>query len=181
MGATCTVRTNRNSCKFFSESDQKKWLWLSKKVQVSDPGPSWPSCFLYQANNSRTLAATGSASSNVFRSPFFQSCLSQNCKGLNLSNPDTRRPAVAERNTTSSNQKDLSLPVFRRNIEVLLCSLFLSSLLAGSETFSPQWPFDVCGCVCECLLACGGPCGFTQTITSTVMDGFQNNWHNSSP
>ena len=24
MGATCTIQTYRNSCKFFSESDQKK-------------------------------------------------------------------------------------------------------------------------------------------------------------
>ena len=48
MGATCTVQTCRNSCKFFSESDKKKKKKLAmviSKIQVSDPGPSWPSCF----------------------------------------------------------------------------------------------------------------------------------------
>ena len=34
----------RNSCKFFSESDQKKLARAISKNQVSDPGPSWPSC-----------------------------------------------------------------------------------------------------------------------------------------
>ena len=38
MGATCTVQTYRNSCKFFSES--KKMARVISKVQVSDPGPS---------------------------------------------------------------------------------------------------------------------------------------------
>ena len=30
--------------KFLSESDKKK-KWLISKIQVSDSGPSWPSCF----------------------------------------------------------------------------------------------------------------------------------------
>ena len=45
MGATCTVQTLRNSCKFFSESD-KKMVTVISKIQVSDPGPSWPTCLL---------------------------------------------------------------------------------------------------------------------------------------
>ena len=49
MGATCTVQTYRNSCKFFSESDKKKkkkkkLAKVISKIQVSYPGPSWPSC-----------------------------------------------------------------------------------------------------------------------------------------
>ena len=50
MEASCTVQTKRNSCKFFSESDQKKKKMARaiSKNQVSDPGPSWPSC-LYDA------------------------------------------------------------------------------------------------------------------------------------
>ena len=48
MEASCTVQTKRNSCKFFSESDNKKILARAiSKNQVSDPGPSWPSCFLW--------------------------------------------------------------------------------------------------------------------------------------
>ena len=39
----CT--NNRNSCKFFSESDKKK-VMVTSKIQVSDPGPSWPSCLI---------------------------------------------------------------------------------------------------------------------------------------
>ena len=39
----------RNSCKFFSENDKKKkkkkkLARAISKNQVSDPGPSWPSC-----------------------------------------------------------------------------------------------------------------------------------------
>ena len=44
MEASCTVQTLRNSCKFFSESDIKKLARAISKNQVSDPGPSWPSC-----------------------------------------------------------------------------------------------------------------------------------------
>ena len=46
MGVTCTVPTQRNSCKF-SESDKKKkrkMAMVHPKIQVSGPGPSWPSC-----------------------------------------------------------------------------------------------------------------------------------------
>ena len=46
MEASCTVQTLRNSCKFFSESDKKKLARAISKNQVSDPGPSWPSCRL---------------------------------------------------------------------------------------------------------------------------------------
>ena len=45
MEASCTVQTLRNSCKFFYESDKKKLAKAISKNQVSDPGPSWPSCF----------------------------------------------------------------------------------------------------------------------------------------
>ena len=45
MEASCTVQTLRNSCKFFSESDKKKLARAISQNQVSDPGPSWPSCF----------------------------------------------------------------------------------------------------------------------------------------
>ena len=45
MGTTCTVQSQRNSCKFFSESDKQKLARAISKTQVSDPGPSWPSCF----------------------------------------------------------------------------------------------------------------------------------------
>ena len=49
MEASCTVQTlyrQRNSCKFFSESDKKKKKKKKRigKNPVSDPGPSWPSC-----------------------------------------------------------------------------------------------------------------------------------------
>ena len=44
MEASCTVQTLRNSCKFLSESDKKKLARAISKNQVSDPGPSWPSC-----------------------------------------------------------------------------------------------------------------------------------------
>ena len=44
MEASCTVQTLRNSCKFFSESDKKNLAKAISKNQVSDPGPSWPSC-----------------------------------------------------------------------------------------------------------------------------------------
>ena len=44
MEASCTVQTQRNSCKFFSENDNKKTARAITKNQVSDPGPSWPSC-----------------------------------------------------------------------------------------------------------------------------------------
>ena len=44
MEASCTVQTLRNSCKFFSKSDKKKLARAISKDQVSDPGPSWPSC-----------------------------------------------------------------------------------------------------------------------------------------
>ena len=36
-----------NSCKFFSESDQKEMARAISKNKVSDPGPFWPSCFLF--------------------------------------------------------------------------------------------------------------------------------------
>ena len=42
MGANCTVQTK----KFFSERDKKKMARVISKTQVSDPGPSWPSCFI---------------------------------------------------------------------------------------------------------------------------------------
>ena len=32
----------RNSCKFFFESDKQKLAGVISKIQVSDPGPSWP-------------------------------------------------------------------------------------------------------------------------------------------
>ena len=38
--------TYRNSCKFFTESDKKKLAMVISKIQVSDLGPSWPSCFV---------------------------------------------------------------------------------------------------------------------------------------
>ena len=44
MEASCTVQTLRNSCKFFSESDKERLAKAISKNQVSDPGPSWPSC-----------------------------------------------------------------------------------------------------------------------------------------
>ena len=47
MEASCTVQTLRNSCKFLSESDKKKLAREISKNQVSDPGPSWPSCFKF--------------------------------------------------------------------------------------------------------------------------------------
>ena len=37
-------KSNRNSCKFFSERDQKNLAMVILKIQVSDTGPSWPSC-----------------------------------------------------------------------------------------------------------------------------------------
>ena len=46
MEASCTVQTLRNSCKFFSENDIKKLARAISKNQVSDPGPSWPSCYI---------------------------------------------------------------------------------------------------------------------------------------
>ena len=36
----------RNSCKFFSASDKKKIATVLFKIQVSDAGPSWPSCLI---------------------------------------------------------------------------------------------------------------------------------------
>ena len=47
MGATCTVRTLKNSCKFFTESDKKKLAQVISKIQVSNPVPFWPSCFFF--------------------------------------------------------------------------------------------------------------------------------------
>ena len=51
MEASCTVQTKRNSCKFFSENDTKKKKKMARAIsknQVSDLGPSWPSCqFLF--------------------------------------------------------------------------------------------------------------------------------------
>ena len=44
MEASCTVQTLRSSCKFFSESDKKELAKAISKNQMSDPGPSWPSC-----------------------------------------------------------------------------------------------------------------------------------------
>ena len=49
MEASCTVQTLRNSCKFFSESDQKKLARAILKNQLSDPGPLvffFSQCFL---------------------------------------------------------------------------------------------------------------------------------------
>ena len=52
MGAIYILQTYRNSCKFFSESDQKKKMaMVISEIQVSDPGPFWPSCIL-----SRTIS-----------------------------------------------------------------------------------------------------------------------------
>ena len=36
----------KNSCKFFSENNKEKMARTISKNQVSDPGPSWPSCFV---------------------------------------------------------------------------------------------------------------------------------------
>ena len=55
MEASCTVQTERNSCKFFSENDKKKMAGAISKNQVSDPGPSWPSCL----NNLNTFQGKG--------------------------------------------------------------------------------------------------------------------------
>ena len=47
MGATCTIQTQRNSCKFVSKSDQKKRFGYGHLIiQVSDPVPSLPSCLI---------------------------------------------------------------------------------------------------------------------------------------
>ena len=52
MGATCTLKRYRNSCNFFSEKDKKKKKINKKamvilKIQVIEPGPSWPSCLAH--------------------------------------------------------------------------------------------------------------------------------------
>ena len=46
-------RHKENSCKFFSETENDKIKKLARAIsknQVSDPGPSWPSCFLFWFN-----------------------------------------------------------------------------------------------------------------------------------
>ena len=43
-GGHFALHRQRNSCKSFSERDKKKMAGVISKTQVSDPGPSWPSC-----------------------------------------------------------------------------------------------------------------------------------------
>ena len=37
--------------KFFSKTDQKKMAMVLSKIQVSDPGPFWPSCLIHLPQN----------------------------------------------------------------------------------------------------------------------------------
>ena len=42
-GATCTIRTSRNSSKFLSETEEKKKCCGPLKIS-GEPGPSWSPC-----------------------------------------------------------------------------------------------------------------------------------------
>ena len=70
MGATCSVQTYRNSCKFFSESDKKKLAMVISKIQVSDSGPSWPSCFFYARTDFLSLQSLHGGFVNVCSSHY---------------------------------------------------------------------------------------------------------------
>ena len=36
----------QNNCFQSFNTSKKKWQWASQKIQVSDSGPSWPSCHI---------------------------------------------------------------------------------------------------------------------------------------